>query len=1141
MSETLTAEHHRQDAPGLHKCACVLLICACIFMFNSSAPAFAQTPNQDLFQAVELNDMEAVEAAIAAGADLGATNDKGMTPADIAVDLGHFRIAHALLAKRTAAKASAPRVTEKGKQALAHPTQRIAAPAVAKPPAKPDPRISELAVPRKPAPDESSLTMQSLSAPQAEPAPSLIPPADTATAPASAQSQPVRKQAIEPRPDDELARAAGPTEKSAVAEDKNAADGEGVFSSIWDGLKNVVTLGGLVGGEKSTMQNEATTNAATGRELTNPANRFTYGQTAPSESAAGRLVDRMKNTVDRGEEKENAFGLPVAPVVPEVVPPGIPVLEAPNVETAERQPPLMAPDIIAPPSGMPSSDVEIPGLVPPVGNEAAPATTPKRRAAAPPELPGLVPPELPDAGVAGLPPGLEMPGLAPPPPASAQPPARSAAGTDIPGLPPGLDMPGVGAPEGEVPGIIPPPSASAGDMPALPPGLEPLPGSGSDRLRRPGGLIRPEDPSLLPPPTSSALREQLRRIDEVLNRAPVQQRNTYGTPRGTPSGTTAPSADTPRGQLTDKRAPVGVVTPEIPADPMLEMPRGLEPRQRPAPASDRGTPGDILQNARESEAVQRERDKFTRQPAKSAAAPVHEASRHALRPPAPVLTERPQPSTRMIDRMKNLGKDAYANEDIHGLPITRPPLKGAPTIPKDIDVAALPDPKSEKTDTKIYALARFFRGDQEEEQGMLPPPAEVNTEPLPHVIDNLIPENDPARGRVVDDRLLDLKGVENRPAGGQPGADATKNGRLNDNFLDKLTNVLGPTTPQAPRANGIPAPANGRIGLSDLDVPKDQQVPPARPAIPDPWTMTIQKSEGKGESKTLGVSAISPEDGSEIKTEKGVVSQMVGRIRQLLSDPEQASNRNTKIESLDEAERQSTAEQLLSDALRNGAPTALPDQTQWPVTEVDAGNATPGVPPPARPGALTRTSLQDVVLSLGESVTLENTLPPQQDGVDPLNSCVKKNRGTTLFCIEPIDWPDDLRPAFVIPTILYTGPMAITRYDQGTPSRLHALFSSEDFEKIIAYYQARYGEPTEIWKRSVAPLAQPRMDNPTVSWRSRDSKTNVITVLEIRKFDDTRGGFPDTNRGAAMLYHFNAPEIFPQVSSHELMRLRRTR
>ena len=96
------------------------------------------------------------------------------------------------------------------------------------------------------------------------------------------------------------------------------------------------------------------------------------------------------------------------------------------------------------------------------------------------------------------------------------------------------------------------------------------------------------------------------------------------------------------------------------------------------------------------------------------------------------------------------------------------------------------------------------------------------------------------------------------------------------------------------------------------------------------------------------------------------------------------------------------------------------------------------------------------------SVTLENTLPPQQDGIDPLNACVKKTRGTTLFCVEPVDWPGDLRPAFVVPTILYTGPMAITRYDQGSPTRFHSLFSSEDFEDEVAYFQVRYGEPTEI-------------------------------------------------------------------------------
>ena len=212
--------------------------------------------------------------------------------------------------------------------------------------------------------------------------------------------------------------------------------------------------------------------------------------------------------------------------------------------------------------------------------------------------------------------------------------------------------------------------------------------------------------------------------------------------------------------------------------------------------------------------------------------------------------------------------------------------------------------------------------------------------------------------------------------------------------------------------------------------------------------------------------------------------------------------------------------------------------TRWPVTKLAKNDAKPPRRDRPRPAMLSRTSLSGVTFALGESVNLENSLPPD-GGIDTINQCVKKNRGTTLFCVEPIDWPDALKAKFVVPTILYTGPMAIVRYDQGSASRLHALFPSAEFSTVIDYYQKRYGDPTEIWKRSIAPLAEPRRDNPTVAWRSRDPKTNAVTILEIRQFDDTRGGFPDTNRGAVMLYLANSPSIFPQVSSHELMRLKR--
>ncbi len=213
----------------------------------------------------------------------------------------------------------------------------------------------------------------------------------------------------------------------------------------------------------------------------------------------------------------------------------------------------------------------------------------------------------------------------------------------------------------------------------------------------------------------------------------------------------------------------------------------------------------------------------------------------------------------------------------------------------------------------------------------------------------------------------------------------------------------------------------------------------------------------------------------------------------------------------------------------------------WPVTGLETAEKPKLVVKKPRKAPLPETVLKGVTLSLGQSVSLENSYPPMGDGIDPHNRCVKKNRGTTLFCLEAVDWPEKMQADFLVPTILYTGQKAIARYDQGIASRFHALFPSESFSRVAAFFHERFGKPTNVWNRSIAPFAQPRQDNPTLAWHSLDLETQVVTVLEIRKYDDSRGGFPDTKRGAVMLYLANAPPIFPQISPHELMRLSRSR
>src|SRR5512147_1208116 len=59
-----------------------------------------RSADSQLFRAVQANDLAAVQASIGEGADVEARDRWGMTPTDIAIDRGHYRIAHFLVSVR---------------------------------------------------------------------------------------------------------------------------------------------------------------------------------------------------------------------------------------------------------------------------------------------------------------------------------------------------------------------------------------------------------------------------------------------------------------------------------------------------------------------------------------------------------------------------------------------------------------------------------------------------------------------------------------------------------------------------------------------------------------------------------------------------------------------------------------------------------------------------------------------------------------------------------------------------------------------------------------------------------------------------------------------------------------------------------
>ena len=199
----------------------------------------------------------------------------------------------------------------------------------------------------------------------------------------------------------------------------------------------------------------------------------------------------------------------------------------------------------------------------------------------------------------------------------------------------------------------------------------------------------------------------------------------------------------------------------------------------------------------------------------------------------------------------------------------------------------------------------------------------------------------------------------------------------------------------------------------------------------------------------------------------------------------------------------------------------------WQVTDVQvAGLSAPGQGEPlqAFPPQAALAGVRLGVLPVG-----------RRDDPEFRRRCVEKKRRTVIFCVIPVDWPDKLKPYFTVGSVLYDGAKAIARYDDERATFYHALFESDAFEEVVAFYRKRLGLPTESWVRRMVVMASAPRPNPTVLWRSVESATNLITTLEIQKYDDARGGFPDTKRGAILLYHTWSSPIFPEVSHLELM------
>ena len=112
------------------------------------------------------------------------------------------------------------------------------------------------------------------------------------------------------------------------------------------------------------------------------------------------------------------------------------------------------------------------------------------------------------------------------------------------------------------------------------------------------------------------------------------------------------------------------------------------------------------------------------------------------------------------------------------------------------------------------------------------------------------------------------------------------------------------------------------------------------------------------------------------------------------------------------------------------------------------------------------------------------------------------------------------------------------RYEEGESRYIYALFAADGFEAIGGHFRTLYGPPTSTVQRRITLMASPRMTNPSMIWKSADETSGAITTLEVRKYDDSRGGFADVRHGAILFRRDGTEPIFPRLSTLELMVLR---
>ena len=320
--------------------------------------------------------------------------------------------------------------------------------------------------------------------------------------------------------------------------------------------------------------------------------------------------------------------------------------------------------------------------------------------------------------------------------------------------------------------------------------------------------------------------------------------------------------------------------------------------------------------------------------------------------------------------------------------------------------------------------------------------------------------------------------------------------------------IAAPEEEKAPEGPGV-FDQIARIFSSETE-PKDQSTsqseakpePAAKAVVQETPKLTPEKTPPAKPAREV------PEKPTPLPPEKPEDrSDIIKRIQDLLSTgPEK------------EAPQTSRPEETASIPTSAPVPPPIPEPTP---------SGSPGVQIPAVPKT---TSIEPFI---GTSMKLGKRWQK-----DTENTCVDKPSLKSLFCIEPVDWPQEIGPSFQVHTTLYRGRKSIVRYDGKAATQFHTLFPTGNFDAIVEHFSELFGPPTEkpvIW---TVMIGKPNRKNRTARWvgpqragGKNGDQGAPSGILDVREIDDLRWSSPpDDRHGVVWLYRKGGLPVFRHIS-----------